>query len=364
MVSISLCMIVKNEEEVLEQCLESVSHLCDEIIIVDTGSTDGTEKIARKFTDEIYKFKWIDDFAAARNYAFSLANMDYILWLDADDVFLEEDQRKLRDLKENLSLSIDGVSMNYILTFDEYQNPSFYFRRNRLVKRSNNFKWIGPVHEYLEVGGNILTADIAVVHRKDDKKESKPPSDRNLRIYQKRMKSGEVFSPRDLFYYANELKDHQQYKKSIIYYKKFLATKKGWIEDRIRSCLYMAESYAILDRQDEKVDVLLKTLTFDRPRSEACCRLGDHFKDAEEFQTAIFWYHTAIQNKLENPHGFHNEAYSTWYPHLSLCACYWQLGNVDKSMEHHEVVREMRPNDPRVLFNQRFFEKYKSGNQN
>lgn len=363
MISISLCMIVKNEEEVLEQCLKSISDICDEIIIVDTGSTDETIEIARRFTDKIYNFKWIDDFAAARNFSFSLANMDYILWMDADDVFLQEDQMKLKELKRNLSPSIDSVSMNYILTFDEYQNPSFYFRRNRLVKRSNNFKWIGPVHEYLEVGGNIFTADIAVVHRKVDKKENNQSVGRNLNIYEKRLKAGEKFTPRDLYYYANELKDHQQYKKSIKYYKKFLATKEGWIEDKIRACLYMAESYAELDKQDEKLDVLLKTLTFDRPRPETCCRLGDHFKDAGELQTAVFWYHTAIQNKPKNPQGFHNEAYSTWYPHLSLCASYWQLGNVEESLKHHELVREMRPNDPKVLFNQQFFEEYLSKNK-
>lgn len=356
-------MIVKNEEETLEQCLKSIHEICDEIIIVDTGSTDQTKRIARKFTDKIYNFKWIDDFSAARNFAFSLAKMDYILWLDADDVFLQEDQRKFKALKEHLNTSIDSVSMNYILTFDEYQNPSFYFRRNRLVKRSNNFKWKGPVHEYLEVGGNIYPADIAVVHRKDDKRENKQATDRNLKIYEKRLKAGEAFSPRDLFYYANELKDHQRYKKALIYYKKFLATKKGWIEDNIRACLYMAESYAVLGKKDKEIEILLKTFTFDRPRSEACCRLGDHFNEAKETQTAIFWYRTALQNKPENPDGFHHEAYSTWYPHLSLCACYWQVGNVESSMKHHELVREMRPNDPKVLFNQQFFEDYHQKNK-
>lgn len=355
MISISLCMIVKNEEEVLGQCLKSVRDICDEIIIVDTGSTDDTEKIARKFTDKIYHFKWIDNFAAARNFAFSLANMDYILWLDADDVFLEEDQVKLKNLKRVLNPSVDAVSMNYILTFDEYGKPSFYFRRNRLVKRSNNFKWFGPVHEYLEVGGNIIAADIAVVHRKKDKQKSDQPSDRNLKIYENRKKAGEVFSPRDLFYYANELKDHQKYKKSLTYYKKFLATRKGWIEDRIRACLSMAECYQILDMQDEKVDILLQTLTFDRPRSEACCRLGDHFKAKREFHTALFWYHTAIQNRPESPQGFHNEAYSTWYPHLNLCQSYWEVGNVEEAIKHNEIVAKTRPEDPRVLFNQQFF---------
>ena len=71
MVSISLCMIVKNEEQVLARCLDSVRGLMDEIIIVDTGSTDQTKAIAAKYTDKIYDFEWISDFAAARNFAFS-----------------------------------------------------------------------------------------------------------------------------------------------------------------------------------------------------------------------------------------------------------------------------------------------------
>ena len=79
MVSISLCMIVKNEEDVLSRCLESVSGLVDEIIIVDTGSTDRTQETAACFTDKIFAFPWQDDFAAARNEAFSHASMDY--WL-------------------------------------------------------------------------------------------------------------------------------------------------------------------------------------------------------------------------------------------------------------------------------------------
>ncbi len=63
-------MIVKNEEKVLGRVLESAKKFADEIIIVDTGSTDKTKDIARKYTDKIYDFKWIDDFAAARNYSF------------------------------------------------------------------------------------------------------------------------------------------------------------------------------------------------------------------------------------------------------------------------------------------------------
>jgi glycosyltransferase involved in cell wall biosynthesis len=71
MITISLCMIVKNEEQVLAKCLDSVKDLVEEIIIVDTGSTDSTKEIAAKYTSRIFHFDWIDDFSAARNYSFS-----------------------------------------------------------------------------------------------------------------------------------------------------------------------------------------------------------------------------------------------------------------------------------------------------
>ena len=73
MIEISLCMIVKNEEKILTRCLDSVADLVDEIVIVDTGSTDATKKIAANYTDKIYDFTWVDDFSAARNFAFSVS---------------------------------------------------------------------------------------------------------------------------------------------------------------------------------------------------------------------------------------------------------------------------------------------------
>ncbi|MDE5995713.1 MAG: glycosyltransferase family 2 protein, partial [Eubacterium sp.] len=90
MATISLCMIVKNEEKVLARCLESIKNAVDEIIIADTGSTDNTKEIAKKYTDKIYDFEWVDDFSKARNFSFSKASKDYIMWLDADDIISKE----------------------------------------------------------------------------------------------------------------------------------------------------------------------------------------------------------------------------------------------------------------------------------
>src|SRR3990167_6711291 len=98
MPTISLCMIVKNEERYLDQCLNSVKDLADEIIIVDTGSTDRTKEIAKKFNAKIFDFKWTDDFSAARNESIKHATKDWILVLDADEVLDEEGKKMIREI--------------------------------------------------------------------------------------------------------------------------------------------------------------------------------------------------------------------------------------------------------------------------
>jgi glycosyltransferase involved in cell wall biosynthesis len=82
---ISLCMIIKDEQEVLDRCLSSFKDVVDEIIIVDTGSNDDSLKIASKYTNKIYQYKWNNDFASARNYSISKATKEYFMWVDADD---------------------------------------------------------------------------------------------------------------------------------------------------------------------------------------------------------------------------------------------------------------------------------------
>ncbi|WP_368901574.1 glycosyltransferase [Oceanobacillus oncorhynchi] len=359
MIKVSLCMIVKNEEEVLRQCLDSVNNLCEEIIIVDTGSTDKTKEIAREYTDKVIDFKWIDDFSAARNFAFKQAASPYILWLDADDVLQEAEQIKFKKLKEELDESVDAVSMLYHIAFDEFGNPTFSYRRNRLVKRERNFKWIGPVHEYLEVYGNIISSDIAVTHRKTDKSDANTVNGRNLKIYEKRLERGEAFSPRDLFYYANELKDHGLYQKSVIYYREFLATKKGWVEDEIRACINMAACYRMLGNAEKEIEALVLSITYDVPRPEVSCRIGDLYKGRNLFRKAIIWYRLAIEVDTDDHQGFQQQSYATWYPHLQLCVCYWQIGEKELAEVHNQKAKYYRPNDSQVLYNEKFFREYK-----
>ncbi|MEN6351389.1 MAG: glycosyltransferase [Syntrophomonas sp.] len=349
-ISISLCLIVKNEEQVLARCLDSVKDIVDEIIIVDTGSGDTTKEIAGRYTELIYDFPWIDDFAAARNFAFAHACKDYVFWLDADDVIEEPDREKLLALKQSFDPTVDSVTMNYNLAFDQYGNLTVSLRRNRLVKRSYNFRWVGAVHEYLAVYGNIIDSDIAVTH-----KSEWHDSDRNLKIYEKRLESGEDFSPRDQYYYANELLDHRKIDKAIEWYKKFLEGGQGWVEDNLSTCKKLMDCYCELGDFDNVVKYAFLSFVFDVPRAEFCCRLGKYFFMAEKYKQAVFWYKLATQlEKPLNNRGFIDNMAWTWLPHLQLCVCYDHMGDYERAFHHNEAAAQFIPDEPQVLHNRQY----------
>ncbi len=351
MITISLCMIVKNEEDSLGRCLSSVKEAVDEIIIVDTGSTDKTKEIAASFGAKIYDFEWIDDFAAARNFSFGQATQSYILWLDADDVLELVDTKMLIALKNIEDFNYDSITMNYHLSFDHYGKPIYSLRRNRLVKRSCNFQWHGPVHEYLAVHGHIFNSDIAVTHRKE-----KQYTDRNLRIYLNRRDKGEIFSPRDQYYFGNELRDHGRHAEAIEMYEQFLNGKQGWVEDEIGACMKQAGCYGQLKQRENQMRSLLRTLTYGLPRAEFCCQFGNLFIESKQWDIATYWFEQAASLEIpKNLLGPIDRASWTWLPHLQLTVCYDRLGNREKALFHHNKTKELNPGHPSVGFNEKYF---------
>ncbi|MEI3613811.1 glycosyltransferase [Pseudogracilibacillus sp. SO30301A] len=355
MVTVSLCMIVKNEEEVLARCLDSVCHLVDEINIVDTGSTDQTIDIAKKYTDRVFHFEWTGKFKDARNESFKHATMDYIFFMDADDVLMETDQLKFKQLKESLDPNVDSVSMYYNAGLDDFGNVTLFYRRNRLVKRSRHFKWKGDCHNYLEVFGNVINSDIAVTHKK-----SSHSTGRNLSIYETKIKNGDSFTPRDYFYYGNELKENGHYEKAIESYTKNINMREGWKEDKLHACINRADCYRFLGDNENELSSLFESFRFSStPRAEACSRIGFHFQQKQNYKDAIFWYKLATQIKFDPSRwSFTYPAYSTWYPHLQLCVCYYNVLDYKSSYEHNEKALEYRPTDERMLYNKKLLQKY------
>lgn len=353
MISISLCMIVKNEENILCRCLESVKDVVDEIIIVDTGSTDRTVEISKKYTDHVYQFQWVDDFSAARNYAFQHAKKEFILTMDADDIFDDKNKEKFLQLKSTFPSSIDAVTMKYLAAFDESGNVLASLRQVRLVKRENQFKWFGAVHEYLDVRGNILHSDISVTHKRNHQNW-----DRNLLIYEGRLKRGVPFTPRDLLYYANEHYDHGYYQKAISFYQDFLNTKNHWLEDKRTAYGKIADCYAQLSDFKQAIQFALKSFQFGIPRPEDCCRLGFFFLQNGEPRAALYWYQFATVLPEVDYGGIILHACSTWIPHLQLCICYSQLGDITKAYEHIVIAQTFCPNHKLIVKNKSLLESF------
>jgi len=351
--SLSLCMIVKNESSVLKRCLDSVCDLADEIIIVDTGSSDDSTAIAKQFTDKIYSFKWIDDFAKARNYSFSKASKDFVMWLDADDVILEEDRKNFLNLKNKLSVHVhDIIMMKYNVAFDEHGNPTFSYFRERIVKNNSGHIWVGPVHEVIPLSSNILYSDISITHKKISSVNPK----RNLEIFNKMLESGIELDSRQQFYYARELYYNGLYEKAIKEFYLFIARNDCWIENRITACQDLSCCYRHLKDTDMSLKSLLMTLEYDQPRAEICCDIGRHFFDQKLYKIAVFWYELALTRKYDEfSGGFKKIDCYGYIPYLQLCICYYRIGDIKKSIEYNELAARIKPNDSKVKYNREFF---------
>lgn len=352
MVSISLCMIVKDEELTLRRCLESVKDIVDEIIIIDTGSKDNTKEIAYEFTNKVFDFIWCDDFSKARNYSFSKATKEYIMWLDADDVILEKDRIKLKHLKENLDNNIDIVMLKYDLNLDSNGTPALSYYRERILKREKGYKWKSPIHEVIELKGNILKKDISITHKKEKIHDPK----RNLKIFENMIKNNIELDPRQTFYYARELYYNEEYDKSIQYFTNFLNNENGWIENKISACLDLYHLYIKLNDENTALEYLFKSFRFDTPRAEICCNIANYFLNKNNFNVAIFWYKEA-SIKIYDPSkgGFYIKDCYDFLPYIGLCICYDRLGEHDIANYYNDLAGKIKPENPAYINNYKYF---------
>lgn len=144
--TLTLSMIVKNEEKYLKECLESVKGVVDDIIIVDTGSTDNTLEIAKEYKAKIYHFDWINDFSAARNYALQYSPGDWILYLDADERL---DPASKSEIKKIINTNEKAGYYCTVKSIDEDAKFDHSIRYVRLFKKSPEIKFTGKVHEQI-----------------------------------------------------------------------------------------------------------------------------------------------------------------------------------------------------------------------
>lgn len=274
--SISLCVITKNEEELLEECLHSVNGLVDEMIVVDTGSTDKTISCAKKCKAKVYEYPWNDDFSEARNFSLSKATKDWILVLDADEILVKKDHSAIRDLTDFTEfVGFSFVQRNYtnnqnIVNFtsmldDPYRStiPVFtgYYplRMVRLFKRSPEIKFSLLINESVEPsiqqsGGGILNINLPI-HHLQELKDERAVNERQLsflRIFEKIEKQ----DPRDIHNLHNIALTHlnftKDYAKAKQYFKQILSQD----SDVLEPYFGLALTYEKEGNLNEAIDII------------------------------------------------------------------------------------------------------------
>lgn len=353
MTTISICMIVKNEEMHIARCLDSIAELVDEIVIVDTGSTDKTVEIASGYTAKVYSYPWTDDFSDARNYSFSKATMDYCMWMDADDILEKTEREKFLQLKKSLLPDTDIVMMKYHTAFDENGRPSFSYFRERWIKNCSKYRWVGAVHEVIPPSGKVIYSDIAICHKKINAKDP----DRNLKIYQKMLADGKTLDARQQYYYGRELYYHGLYREAVSVLEQFLLSAQGWVENKIEACSVCADCYYRLGEDESALTALLRSMSFDLPRAELCCEIGKYFLEHGNFRHAVYWYETALNRpRNECSGGFILPDCYDYVPLLQLCVCYDKMGDRLKAEEYNERAGACKPYSKAYLYNKRYFD--------
>ena len=378
MTELSLCMIVKNEEERLARCLSGVQGAADEIVIVDTGSTDGTKRVAGQFTSRVYDYAWDDDFSAARNASLDHATKPFIVtnkaqttrnriygvvnredtqYILLDTPGLHKPKSALGDymvnvVKESVA-DVDAVMTPYHTGIGQDGRPTLIYERERIVRRDAGFVFSGVVHEAMRVSGNVLHEDIVIRHERGDKP---PQGRRNLDIYEKWMARGRRMTARDSYYYAREWMDWGDPGMAERAFAQFLAMPDGWIENRIDAYIQRAECLQRLGRRAEARQSLLASLALGAPRAEALCALGDLEMEESAWQAAAFWYRAAMLCRPPEGGGFVRPELYDYVPAMQLCVCYDRMGQYRLAAQMNERALLLHPGDAAALANRRYFE--------
>lgn len=292
MITITLCMIVKNEEKRLKRCLDSIADLVDEIIIADTGSTDATKEIAGQYTEQVLDFRWTDDFSEARNFVFSKATMEYIYSADADEVLSPENRERFRILKESLLPEIEIVQMKYanqlqfgtVYNFDEEYRP-------KLFKRKRDFVWEGPVHETVRLTPVIYDSDVIITHLPDENHAK-----RDLANFRKHCLEGYRLPKRLHGLYARELLlagDEEDFLQAAEIFMASAGDNDRDGEELAQACCVVAKAARLAGDTVNFFKYTSKVIA-EEACSEICCEMGHFYEEREDWEEAAVWYYNAV----------------------------------------------------------------------
>lgn len=353
--SISLTLIAKNEEQNIPALFQSVEGCFDEIIFVDTGSTDKTIEVAKEWASKIntklnlQTFEWVNDFSEARNYAKSFVTTDFWAWLDLDDCLVNKEAFiKWRDHSMEYA---DYWLATYDYATNEKNEVVCSFARERVHRTSKNGVWKYFIHEGIAPVENSRTNYITtwkVRHRRTAADLEKDKS-RNLNIFEKKKA---YLDSRMLFYYGKELFEARKNVKACEILAQAITKPDLQLHDRILAMQYACYSYSACNDHETALQIAHQAILLDPKRAEFWCIIGDCYALKNQFSEALPAYAAAKSCALDGPQGsayagpiFTNSDAYDYTPSLNIAKCQVRLGKIKEAKETLTQLAQRHPKE-------------------
>ena len=301
---ISLCVITKDEEKNIERCINSVKSIVDEIVVVDTGSADHTVKIVEELGGKVYYFEWINDFAAARNYALSKVNGDWIIFLDADEYVSKDSLPMLRPVIEKAhQLKLDVVETDWININQVNQTFQSSMPITRILKKSPLLGYKGKIHETIhKIKGNIKKLDavdsIKIFHigYSTDIVQEKKKSDRNIQLLYKELEK-KPNSSNIHFYLAESFNLDGKVEKVLEHIKEVFKYHNGNLNGIYqKSYFYQLNSMIALKYEESDIiEIYNKAIHFDKTYPDYEIAMGKYYVEKGEYRKAVSYFSQCIE---------------------------------------------------------------------
>jgi glycosyltransferase involved in cell wall biosynthesis len=374
---ISVCMIVKDEEHQLKTCLDSVRPFVEEIVIVDTGSSDATVRIAREIADRVEVFTDCNDaegriqrFDVARNHSFSLATRPWVMWIDADDVLVGGNH--LDPLIRRFDAERRGqpslVMMSYEYSHDVHGRVDLLLERERLMTPKEHFEWRGWVHEVVcPKGGDVRqsTTAVKVVHRRRLSKK-KPESGRNLRILEAQLAALGDGDPRHLYYLGQELGYAGRIDEAIKFLSKHIE-RSGWDDERYMAAQLIANHLMNRGEYEKAIDSAMKAILIHEDWGEAYFTVAKCSYFIAQRTNSIRWWERAARFArmgLDKPPTktslFVNPLERDLEIHRYLNLALSKIGDTKGAIISANQGLAIRPDDEQFLLNKRIYEEHEA----
>jgi glycosyltransferase involved in cell wall biosynthesis len=339
-------MIVRDAEHKLGRTLDSVKSFIDEIVIVDTGSADGTIELAKSYGAKVIRFEWTDDFSEARNFALEHTTGDWVMWLDAGDVIPPESIKRFVLLRKEPAVVDPASPINAIWsklnrTGDGQGNVLMSLTTPRLVKKSANPKWLFAIHEVLHVEEANAVLDESLVID-DPEGALQNASGRNLRIMDKCIAEGKdlvrmaVLRPKELHHLG-------RYAEAVENVEELYTLELD--NNTFADCyLNAGQCFAKLGNETKEREMFLKALMHNPLIPAPLIYLGDMEFRKEKWSRAIPYYRAACEAVTEGQqNNYVVEPFYTYAPLEKLAYCYLGVGDDKTALEFFYKAIKVAP---------------------